>query len=303
MSVDPTASQLSNSLASLVEANQRSTVAIHGRRRAPSTGVVFNEGVLVTAGHTLERDDEIPVTLADGVELSARLVGRDPSTDIAVLKIDAKGLVKPTWSGSENLKIGHLVLSLGRSHRGVTAGLGMISTLGEGWRTPAGGRIDRWIGTDLGPRPGFSGSLLLDLEGRAIGINTSSLSSLPRAVSLVIPTSTLERVVQALLSKGQVQRAFVGITSQPVRLPDKIAAKLRQESGLLVIGIQSDGPADKAGVLLGDLIYGIDQEPIGDIGDLLGFLEEERIGKESTLKIVRAGETKELKVTIGARSR
>jgi S1-C subfamily serine protease len=292
--------QLSDNIAALVEANASGVVMLHARRRGPSTGALWQDGVIITASHTVEREESIPVALPGGVEVSANLAGRDPSTNLAVLKIDARGISAPKWGAADGLKVGHLVLAIGRGPNGASAALGLVSTLGEAWRTHTGGRVDRWIETDLGPYPGFSGSLLVDLRGRVLGLNTSGLV---RGASLVIPTATLERVVGSLLSRGHVQRAFLGVTTQPVRLPAPLRSHGREGGALLVMDVAPDGPAAKGGLFLGDLLTAIEGQPVSDIGELLSLLEEDRIGKEVTVQIIRGGEPKQLKVTLGARGR
>ena len=168
---------------------------VEGRRRGPSSGIAWSaDGVIVAAHHNLEWDEDIAVGLADGSTARANVVGRDATTDVAVLRAPVSGLAVPDWA-AETPKVGHLVLALTRPGRTVRASLGVVHALGDEWRTAAGGRVDRYLQTDIGLQPGFSGSLLVDLAGRAIGMNNAGLM---RGTSLALPPATLRRVVEAL---------------------------------------------------------------------------------------------------------
>ncbi|HEY4667615.1 MAG TPA: trypsin-like peptidase domain-containing protein, partial [Anaerolineales bacterium] len=205
---------MSNELAKMVELAGPAMVRVEGRRRMPASGIVWSkDGVIVTAHHVLERDDRLRVGFGGEEKVEAQLVGRDPSTDLAVLKADQKGLTQADWAELEGLKVGHLVLALGRPGRTVQATLGIVSALGTNWRTAAGGMVDRYLQTDVVMYPGFSGGALVDVEGKVLGLNTSALGG----VSLTIPTSTVRRVTQALLTDGKVRRGYLGVGVQPVR--------------------------------------------------------------------------------------
>lgn len=291
---------LSEALASIVEKNNASVVRVEARRRVPSSGVVWSaDGLVVTAQHTIEREEEIEVGFADGRKVEAKLVGRDPGSDLAVLRVAASDLSAPTWSQADTLKVGHLALALGRPGRSVRATMGIVSALGGEWRTPAGAQLERYLQTDAFLPPGFSGGLLADSSGNALGMNTSGLW---RGHSLAITTATLRRVVEKLVAHGRIRRAFVGLGSLPVRLPAKAAQTSGQESALLVIAVQPEGPADQGGVLLGDALLGVDGRSLAQVEDLLEALTEERIGAELRFRVLRAGEVREVTVRAGTRS-
>jgi S1-C subfamily serine protease len=258
-----------------------------------------SDGIVVTAQHAVEREDGIEVGLSDGRTLEATLVGRDPGSDVAVLRVAGSALAAPAWSLGEGLKVGHLVLAVARPGRSARASLGVVSALGEEWRTPAGGRLERYLQTDLALQPGFSGSLLADLNGSALGINTSGLW---RGHSLVITTATLRRVVGTLLAHGRMRRGFVGLGSIPIRLPAKSVQSSGQETALLVIAVQPDGPADQAGILLGDALLSVNGRALAQIDDLLDVLTEESIGAELSFRVVRAGQVRDVAVKAAARS-
>jgi len=291
--------QISNDLAAAVESASPVVVRVDARRRFPASGIVWSgDGVIVASHHTVRRDEGIIVGLADGRTLAASLVGRDPSTDLAVLRVQAGDLTPPRWADGATLRVGQLVLALGRPDDTLQASLGLLSALEDGWRTPAGGYVDRYIMSDLVMYPGFSGGPLLSAAGEVIGLNTSALL---RGASLTVPAATLRRVVEALLAHGRVRRGFLGIGSQPVRLPDALAAALGQETGLLLVSVEPGSPADQAGLLLGDTLVALGDQRIRHMDDLQAALSADRVGQTVTARILRGGEVQERPVTIGER--
>jgi S1-C subfamily serine protease len=286
-------------MAATVEVAGASVVRVEARRRLPASGIVWSsDGVIVTAHHVVERDDNIGVGLPNAETVSATLVGRDPTTDLAVLRAQATDLTPPTWAEPEDLRVGHLVLGLGRPGRTVQATLGIVSALGESWRTPAGGRIEPYLQTDLVMYPGFSGGPLVDVAGRVLGLNTSALL---RGISLSVPTSTLRQVVETLLTHGRVRRGYLGVGAQPVRLPGGLAEELGQETGLLLVSVEPEGPAGSAGLTLGDTIVALDGQPVRHMDELLALLGGDRVGVSVPIRIVRGGQAQEVTVTIGER--
>jgi S1-C subfamily serine protease len=289
---------LSATTAAAVETAGQAVLRVEGRRRGPSSGIAWSaDGVIVAAHHNVEWDEDIAVGLPDGSAARANVVGRDATTDVAVLRAAVSGLAVPDWA-AETPKVGHFALALTRPGRTVRASLGVVHALGEEWRTPAGGRVDRYLQTDIGLQPGFSGSLLVDLGGRAIGMNNAGLV---RGTSLALPPATLRRVVETLVAHGQVRRGFLGIGTIPVRLPAALEKAVGQRAGLLVTSVAEESGAGRAGLLLGDVIVGVEGKGVASPGDLLPFLEEDRIGQSLTMRIVRAGEPRDVAVTVGAR--
>jgi S1-C subfamily serine protease len=291
---------LSRDLAATVELVGRSVVAINARRRIPSSGVVWQPGVVVAASHTIARDDDITVTLASGRSTTATLAGRDPTTDLAVLRVEDSAVPPVERAGESDFQVGRLVLALGRPGPHLTASLGIISALSGEWRTWQGGKIDRFLRLDLSIYDGFSGGALVEAGGRVLGINTSGLA---RALALAIPASTVDRVTGQLLSAGSVHRGFLGLAVQPVQLPDQLAdqLKLTNRGGLVVVNLESGGPADRAGLLLGDIIIALEDESISDPTDLLAALGHERVGKPASIRIIRGGALVTVSVTVGER--
>lgn len=291
---------LSNDLAGAVDRAGQSVVAIHARRRIPASGVHWRPGVIVAAHHTIQRDEEITITLADGSSVNASLVGRDPSTDLAVLKVDEAKVPVASLADPSSVRVGSLVLALGRPGNSVTASLGVISAVGGEWRTWHGGTIDQFVRLDISIYDGFSGGPLIDASGRVLGIDTSGLS---RGAALAIPVTTVNRVVDQLLKSGRVSRGYLGLGMQAVRLPEALVDKLKlpNEVGLLVVSTAPGSPADKAGIFIGDVIVSVGKTPISDPADLLTFLGGDHIGKTLQALILRGGEPRDVSVTVGER--
>jgi S1-C subfamily serine protease len=289
--------ELSNGLAATAETAGASVVRVEARRRLPATGIVWSsDGVIVTAHHVVTEDEGIGVGLPDGQTVLAALVGRDPTTDLAVLRAEATDLTPPDWVDLESLCVGHLALALGRPGKTVQATLGIVSALGKDWRTPAGGRLDRYLQTDVVMYPGFSGGPLVDVTGQVLGLNTSALL---RGISLTVPVATVRRVVETLLTHGRVRRGYLGVGIQPVRLPEALGKELGQETGLLLVQVKSSSPAEKGGLLLGDTIVALDDQPIRHHDDLLAHLTGDRVGTAVSMRIVRAGQVQDVTVAIG----
>jgi S1-C subfamily serine protease len=291
---------LSNDLADAVAKAGQSIVAVNARPRIPSSGVHWREGLIVTAEHTVQRDDEIGIILPDGKKAKAELVGRDSSTDLAVLKISGANSPVAEVGDATELKIGHLALAVARpGERGLSASLGVISALSGSWRTWGGSRIDQFIRLDLSIYPGFSGGALVDARGRVAGIITSG----PRNSVMAIPAATVNRVVEQLSSKGRIARGFLGLGMQPVRLPDALKGSLNLEGhgGVISVEVKPGGPADRAGVLIGDVLIELDGRPISEPGDVHAALDPEQVGKIVKAKFVRAGAKIELSIVVGER--
>ena len=292
---------LSDALAGTVDTAGSGVVRVEGRRRLHATGIVWSsDGLVVTANHVVEQDDNISVGLPDGRTVSAALVGRDPTTDLAVLRAESNDLAAPTWAPADSLRVGHLVLALSRPGTRVGATLGIVSALGNhDWHTPAGGRVDQYLQTDVVMFPGFSGGPLVNATGQFVGLNTSALL---RSVSMAVPVNTLIRIVDTLLAHGRIRRGYLGIGTQPVRLPAALAQQLSQETGLLLTSVEPDSPAENHGLLLGDTLISLDGQQVRSLDELHALLIDERIGKDVSVRFVRSGQLQEMTATIGERS-
>ena len=288
--------ELSSQLAAAVEIAGNSVVAIHARRRIPSSGIVWRDGVIVSASHTVRRDDEMPVTLPNGDSTVATVAGRDPATDLIALRIKgAKSHVAPR-ADSSSLRVGSLVLAVGRPGRNVSASFGIISAVGEGWRSWQGARIDRVFRLDLSVYDGFSGGPLVDASGAVLGLNNSALA---RGTPMALPAKAVDRVLDELLESGHVRRPFIGVAVQPVALSASLVKQhqLGHDSGLLIVSIADASPADKAGVLLGDVLLEANGQSISRPDDLLDALSSVESGGAVTLKLLRGGTIKTVSVT------
>lgn len=292
-----TLTSLSEALAAAVEAAGPAVVRVEARRRLPASGIVWSaDGLIVTAHHVVEQDDNIRVGLPDGQTVPASLVGRDPATDLALLRTKARDLAPAAWAAAETLRVGHLVLALGRPGQTVMATLGIVSALKKDWRTPAGGQFDHYLQTDALMYPGFSGGPLVDGTGKIVGMNSSALL---RGISLAVPAATVRRVADALVAHGRVKRGYLGVSAQAVRLPANLAAQLGQETGLLLGSVEPGSPAERGGLFMGDTIVALAGHPVRHLDDLLALLSSDRVGQSVPVRIVRGGQVMDLSVVIG----
>ena len=296
-----TLASFSNEVAKLVEEFQPYVVAVHARGHYPSSGVVWRPGIIVTADHTIRREEDIQVTLPDGKRADAVLAGRDPGTDLAALKVEGLGSAAAQTGGGDAVKAGELALILGRSpDSGPNASLGVISAVSGAWRTWRGGRLDNYIRLDATMFPNSSGGAVVDVRGRLLGVATSALS---RIAGLAIPASSVNRVLDSLVTKGHVPRGYLGIGAQPVGIPDawRASLPLTAKSGIMVVKVEADGPADRAGVFLGDILVSLGDTTLEEFEDLQSVSDSGIIGKQVKARVIRAGAIHELSITVGER--
>lgn len=292
---------LSHDLAASIAQAGRSIVAVNGRRRFSSSGVHWQPGIIVTSDHAVRREEELTVTLPDGSTVAATLVGRDGGTDLAVLRLESADFATAEIGDTALLQVGNVVLAIARSaESGVNASMGVVSALGGSWRSWHGGRIDQFVRPDLTLYPGFSGGALVDIQGCVVGINTSG----PRHMVLTIPVTTVNRVVGQLLQGGRVARGYLGLGMQPVRLPESLKRLLNLPGGgVIVVSVEAEGPGDRAGVLIGDILVALAGQPINDVQDVLAMLDPDRVNQPLPTQIVRGGTAIELTITVGERPR
>ena len=298
---------LSTDLGTAVEKAAASLLTVHGRRRFPSGGVQWRKGVVVTANHTVRREEGITVTLADGQAVPALVAGRDPTTDLAVLTIQEADGALPEIGETASLKAGHLALAVGRIDGVPRASLTAIGLLGGPWRTWYGGEIEQLIRLDRELHPTLSGGSLVDPRGRVLGVNTSGLS---RFLGVTIPAGTVNRVVQVLLEKGYVARGYLGLGFLSVPVPrhlqgQRSLGKFDASAGrcLIVLSVEPEGPSGRAGVLVGDLVGALDGVSVRDTDDVQRLLGAERVGKGITASIIRGGNPMEITITVSERPR
>ena len=294
----------SRQLGEAVERVGASIVAVDARPRVRTSGVIWRPGIVVSTNHTIRRDEEITVATHDGRQIRATVAGRDGGTDLAVLRLeDAPGAISPAqFADASTLGVGNLVLAIGRTdpEQGVSAGLGIVSILGDKWRTWRGGEIDRLIRPDISIFIGFSGGALVNTEGQVIGVNTTGLS---RGTGLTIPASTVNRIVDQLLQHGRIARLYLGVGMHPVALPDKLREKfnLPVAGGLILLSVEADAPADKAGITIGDVLLALDGAPTPNTDNVQTILGSKEVGAVVKASLLRGGEVIEAEVTLGER--
>jgi serine protease Do len=289
-------SELSSQLASAVQTAGNSIVAIHARRRIPSSGIMWRDGVVVSASHTVRSEGEISITLPNGDPAKATIAGRDSATDLIVLRIKGDATVKAAPRGDySSLRVGTLVLAVGRPGKNVSASFGIVSAVGEGWRTWQGARIDRVLRLDLAVYDGFSGGPLVDAGGGVVAINNSALA---RGTPLALPAQAVDRVVEELLERGHVRRPFIGVAVQPVALSAALCKQhqISGDSGLMIVSIAENSPAEKGGILLGDLLFEADGHQLSRPDDLLDALAAKQ-NEPVSLKVLRGGVLKTISIT------
>ncbi|MEP7138082.1 MAG: S1C family serine protease [Caldimonas sp.] len=296
--VDPLRAQ-SDRLAAIVESVGASTVAVLGRRDAVATGVVWRRGLVVTAAHVFRRTPAAVAVVAEGGrELPATLVGIDSPTDLALFRLaDESAAVPIALGGPAPVKAGHFVVVVGRGAEGDTiASAGIVNRVGGPWQTWLGGPVDRLIRLDGGVYEGLSGAPVADASGEVIGTATSALS---RSYGVVVPAATVSRVVEALLAHGRVARAWLGIGAQAVPLHDAAGqADPSSRSGLLITSLASDGPAERAGLRIGDIVVRAAESAAASLRDLRAALSA-HVGRSVTLDVLRGGQPLELKTEVG----
>jgi len=293
---------LSDALAGAVERAARAVVAVHARPRLPSSGVHWRDGLIVTTDGTVRRTEGITVTLPDGRSVAATLQGRDPGTDLALLRIET-GLLPVGERATSSLKPGHLVLAIGRlDENGPRTSFGAVSSVGPAWRSWKGGEIDAQLQSDLTIYPGLGGGALVDVSGQIHGINSGGLS---RPFATTIPVQTVERVITALLNKGYVARGYIGAALHAVRFSDKARErmKLSHGGGIVVLEVDGDGPAANAGILLGDVLVGANGATLDSPEDLVNQLGSAMVGRKLKLDIVRGGSLTSVELVVGERPR
>jgi S1-C subfamily serine protease len=299
-----TLADLSSQLASAVETAGNSVVAIHARRRIPSSGVVWRDGVIVSASHTVRRDDDISITLPSGETVTAKIAGRDPATDLIALSVD--GSVTRSHAASradaDALRVGALVLAVGRPGRDVTASFGIVSAIGEGWRSWEGGgtRVDRVLRLDLSIYDGFSGGPLVDAAGSVLGLNNSALA---RGTPMALPANTVDRILDELLKRGHVRRPYIGVAVHPVALSAALVKQhqLPHDTALMVMSVADGGPAERSGVYAGDVLLDASGQSLRRPTDLLDALAGVHEGDSVQLRLLRGGALKTVTVVPGDR--
>ena len=290
---------LSRALAEQVQQWSSRVVRVEARRR-PATGILLDgEGHVLAAHHTIEWDEDLRVSWDGERTVPAELLGRDAATDLALLRLETPPPAAPQPAPeATDPQVGHLVLALGRPGRTVRAALGIVTARADGWRNPAGARLERYLEADVRLPPGFSGGPVVDGTGRLVGLATTGLL---RGAVMIVPAQTLRTVAETLRAKGHFRRGYLGIGSHPVRLQGHSRTQAGVEQGLLIFSVEPGGPAERDGLLLGDVLLSLDGTPTPTLEELLEALTEDRIGQRVPARVLRAGEVRDLELTIGER--
>lgn len=294
-------SELSESMANAAEKAGKYIVLVDARRRMPASGIAISKDTILTAGHVVEKEEDIRILFSDGSEAKARLIGRDPGTDLAVLKLDSAS-ASPAAAAKNPARVGEFVLAIGRpSADGIESSFGTINKIGGPVRTGRGGMLEKYIKTDVVSYPGFSGGPLINGEGEFYGINTSGFGMGGEAVT--IPADIALKIADTLAKNGKIKRGYIGIRSQTVNLPVEAKSqwKREQETGLLVVGIEKDSPAEKSGLMVGDILIGVAGEAVEHHDELFTRLSGDVVGKSTPMDILRGGKLEKVNVVVGER--
>jgi S1-C subfamily serine protease len=293
--------ELSNELAQLTDRAATRVVAVHAETRGSSSGIVWRSGVIVTSEHALRRDEEIQVTLPSGRVVPATLAGRDPSTDIAVLNCAEASSAMPEAGDVSTLKPGSLALVVGRTRvSGPVAALGVVSLVAPDRRTWTGGSLAPYIRLDVGLQPTAVGGAVISAHGDTIGLATPRFA---RFGAIAVPDSAINKIADTLLKKGRIPHGYLGVGLQPVSLPDTLRESLqrKEKTAAIVLEIQPDGPADKAGIVIGDILVSLAGHPVARPGDVQAILAGDAIGKSLVLKFIRGGSVQEGNIVVAER--
>jgi S1-C subfamily serine protease len=294
--------EFSDALAQTTERAAASAVAVHTESRGSSSGVIWRNGVIVTAEHALRRDEEIEVTLPNGRVAPATLAGRDPSTDLAVLKCAEVTSANATLSNNaDTLKPGHVTLVVGHTRAsGPVAALGIVSLVANERSSWTGVALRPYIRLDVGLQPTAVGGAVVNAQGEIVGIATPRFA---RFGAIVIPASHVNRVTDLLLQKGHIPRGYLGVGLQTVRIPEALRESLHraEKTGAIVLEVEPEGPAHKAGLVIGDVLVSLGSRQVARFEDVQSQLTGENIGESLAAKIVRAGAVQEVNITVAER--
>lgn len=288
---------LSRALGDAVQSAEKNVVTVFSGRPDGATGIVWSSDLVVTAAHALDRSEAIELEV-EGARRAATLLGSDPASDLAVLRVEGSALSVPARADIAALRVGELVVALSRPARGLRARLGIVSRLGGAFRLPGGQEVDRYVASDIQPAPGHSGSVLVDASGALVGLNNAGIS---RGTLVALPPSAVVKVVDAIVEHGRVRRARVGIGLERVELPRGVGERRKQERALLVTSVLEGSPAERGGLLLGDVILGAAGRSTARVDDLMSALGEGAIGVPLAIEVLRAGEERTLELLPEAR--
>ena len=292
-----TLTTLSEQMANAVDAIAPSVVQVHGRRR-PISGLAYASDIVVTSARALGREDGAKVTAPDGRVTTAELAGWDTASGLAVLRTEGLELPPAAVAGAPT-RVGHIALAVARSwSNALTASAGIVAVIGGPLRTGRGRELEQVIRVTAPLHDGFAGGAVIDASGRVIGVGTAAHI---RGLAVVIPAAIAWKSIAHVLEHGRPRTGFLGVSGQPVRLAERQRGAGGRDRGLLVVDVTQDGPADSSGVLVGDVILDLDNQPVGSADDLLSLLTSDRVGRAVPLRVLRGGALSEIAVTIRER--
>ena len=287
----------SENMAQAVDAIAPAVVQVHGRRR-PVSGVVYASDIVLTSARAIGGEDGVSVTAPDGRTAGAELAGWDPASGLAVLRVPELGLT-PAQLSESSPRVGNIALAAARSwSNALTASAGIVAVIGGPLRTGRGRKLEQVMRVTAPLHEGFAGGAVVDASGRLIGIGTAAQI---RGLAVVIPAAIAWKSVAHVLEHGRPRTGFLGLSGQPVRLAERQRGNGGRDRGLLVLDVTAGGPAEAAGVLIGDIVLDLDQQAIASVDDLLALLNTERVGRSVPLRVLRGAAATDLSVTIGER--
>jgi S1-C subfamily serine protease len=292
---------LSKELAETTAKAGAHAVAVHTESRGSSSGVIWRPGIIVTAEHALQRDEDIQLTLPDGQVADAKLVGRDASTDIAVLKCEQASTAVPSFGDTTALSPGNVALVVGRTRAsGPIAALAFVSMVANERRLWGGLSLSPYVRLDVALQRTGIGGAVVDAEGRVAGIATPKFAP---SGALALPVATVNGVVDALLAQGRIPRGYLGVGLQPVRLPENLRETLqrREKTAAIVLEVEPGGPAQNAGVVIGDILLSLNTKPVARLEDVQAHLHGENIGKSVAARFLRGGAPRDVTITVAER--
>jgi S1-C subfamily serine protease len=292
---------LSNAIAETAAQAVCSVVAVHTEKRGSSSGVIWESGVIATPDHALRRDEEIRITLGDGRVVPASLAGRDPSTDIAILRCPEATSPIGGVADTATLRAGALALVVGRTRiSGPVVAFGVVSLVAPERHSWNGTKIAPYLRLDVGLQPTAVGGVVVDAQGTVIGIATPRFA---RFGAIALPAPLVTRTAQILLSNGHIPRGFLGVGLQPVRLPDALREKLQwpEKTAAMVMEVHAGGAADKAGIVIGDILVSIGGSTVIRLEDVQAHLGADAIGKPQRVRFIRGGALQEADIVVAER--
>jgi S1-C subfamily serine protease len=292
---------LSKELAETTAKAGAHAVAVHTESRGSSSGVIWRPGIIVTAEHVLQRDEDIQLTLPDGNVAAAKLVGRDPSTDIAVLRCEQANTIVSSFGDTATLHPGNVTLVVGRTRvSGPMAALAFVSMVANERRLWGGLSLSPYVRLDVALHHTAVGGAVVDADGRVAGIATPKFAP---TGALALPVAIVNRVVDALLAQGRIPRGYLGVGLQPVRLPENLRETLqrREKTAAIVLEVEPGGPAHNAGVVIGDILLSLNTKPVARLEDVQAHLHGENIGKSVAARFLRGGAPRDVTIAIAER--